>query len=318
MKVVLAGGSGQAGTVLARELAGGGHRVVVLSRRPAPEDGPVRTVDWDGRSLGQWADEIDGADAVINLAGRSINCRHTPANQRLILQSRVDATRVIGRAITEAARPPAVWLNASAATLYSHLGDAPHDERSGVIGGAEPGLPPKWRAILDVVRAWEAELAAADTPRTRKLALRISLLLGTGRGGVFDTLARLARLGLGGRAGDGRQFVSWIHERDFAGAVLWLIGQPGIEGPVNLAAPDPRPNGEFMAVLRRAAGVPFGLPTPAPLLELGALVMRTESKLVLKSRRVWPGRLLEGGFVFQYPSWEQAAPELLQRWRQSD
>lgn len=313
MKVVLAGGTGQAGTLLARELATAGHAVVVLSRGRPDQDGSPRTVFWDARTLGDWAAEVDGAGAVINLAGRSINCRHTPANQRLMLQSRLDATRVIGRAISEAARPPKVWLNASAATLYSHLTDRPHDETTGVIGGSEPGLPPKWRFILGLVKEWEAAQREADTPKTRKVALRISLLLGVGKGGVFDTLYTLVRLGLGGKVGDGRQYVSWIHEQDFARAVSWLLEHDSLEGPVNLAAPDSLSNADFMAVLRTVQGMPLGLPTPAPLLELGAWLMRTESKLVLKSRRVRPGRLLDSGFEFRYPDWDSAARELVTR-----
>lgn len=313
MKVVLAGGSGQAGRVLARALVQAGHRVVVLSRRPGEEHAEVRTAVWDGRSLGQWAEELDGAGAVINLAGHTINCRHTPANQQRILHSRLEATRVIGQAIAEAARPPEVWLNASSATLYTHRADSPQDEQQGVVGGAEPDLPPKWRFVLEVVKAWEGELAAADTPHTRRIALRITLLLGPGRGGVYDTLARLCRLGLGGPVGSGQQFVSWIHEQDFARAVLFLLEHREIRGPVNLGAPDPRTNREFMAVLRRELGVPFGLPAPAVALELGALLLRTESKLVLKSRRAWPGRLLEAGFEFRFPTWEDAARELVSR-----
>jgi uncharacterized protein (TIGR01777 family) len=313
MKVVLAGGSGQAGRLLARELGAANHSVVVLSRGEPDPDGTPRTVNWDARTLGEWADEVDGAGAVINLAGRSINCRHTLANQRLMRESRLEATRVIGRAINAAARPPKVWLNASAATLYSHVTDRPHDETSGVIGGAEPGLPPKWRFILQLVKDWEAAQTEADTPKTRKVALRTTLLLGVGKGGVFDTLYTLVRLGLGGKVGDGRQYVSWIHEQDFARAVMWLLEHDTVEGPVNLATPGPLTNADFMAVLRTVQGMPFGLPTPAPLLELGAWLMRTESKLVLKSRRVRPGRLLESGFEFLYPDWEDAARELVSR-----
>lgn len=314
MKVVLPGGSGQVGSVLIRSFAEQGHEVVVLARSPREIAG-ARVVSWDGRSLGAWAGEIDGADVVVNLAGRSVNCRYGPEHRREILDSRVDSTRIVGEAIEVAVRPPAVWLQASTATIYAHRFDAPNDEATGILGGDEPDVPETWRFSIDVARAWERTLDAAVTPKTRKVALRSALTLSPDRGGIFDALYGLVRRGLGGRAGDGRQFVSWIHETDFARAVDWLIARDGISGPVNLAAPEPLPWDPFMKAIREAAGVRMALPSTRLMLEIGAFVMRTETELILKSRRVVPARLLSGGFTFEFARWPEAAQDLVQRSR---
>jgi uncharacterized protein (TIGR01777 family) len=309
MKFVLPGGSGQVGTVLARALVREGHEVVVLSRHPSPA-GPARAVAWDARSLGPWAREIDGADVVINLAGRSVNCRYSAANRRLIMDSRVDSTRVVGEAIAAAARPPRVWLQASTATIYAHRLDAANDERHGILGGAEPDAPDTWRFSIDVARAWERALDEAITPHTRKVAMRSAMTMSPDRGGIFDTLLTLAKRGLGGPAAGGHQYVSWIHEQDFVRAVRWLIEHDDVAGPVNLASPNPLPNRDFMRELRRAAGAPIGLPATKLMLEAGAVLKRTETELILKSRRVVPGLLLERGFEFAYPDWGAAAQQL--------
>jgi uncharacterized protein (TIGR01777 family) len=312
MRYVLAGGSGQVGAVLTRALVAGGHEVAVLSRGGASgvAPGAARAVRWDGRTLGPWSEEIDGADVVVNLAGRSVNCRYSPANRRLMMDSRVDSTRVVGEAIAAAARPPAVWLQASTATIYAHRLDAPNDERSGMIGGGEHGAPETWRFSIDVARAWERTLDEAQTPHTRKVALRSAMTMSPDRGGIFDTLRTLARRGLGGPAAGGRQYISWIHHEDFTRAVAWLVEHDEIAGPVNLASPNPLPNADFMRELRRACGVPIGLPATKLMLEAGALLMRTETELVLKSRRVVPGRLLEHGFEFARPDWPAAVRDL--------
>ena len=314
MKIVLPGGSGQVGTVLARAFRADGHEVVVLSRRP---DGaqPWRVVAWDGATPGPWAAELDGADVVINLAGRIVDCRYTSENRRQILDSRVHSTRAVGAAIAACARPPATWLQASTATIYAHRYDAPNDEATGHLGGTEADAPDTWRFSTEVARAWEAALDEATTPYTRKVALRSAMTMSPDRGGIFDVLIGLVRKGLGGTAAGGRQYVSWIHERDFVRAVQWLITHPDMSGPVNLAAPNPLPYADFMRGLRQAAGVPFGLPATKWMLEIGALLMRTETELVLKSRRVVPGRLLAAGFEFEFPTWDAAAMELVARWR---
>ena len=311
MKIVIPGGSGQVGTILARAFHHGGHDVAVLSRQP--QRSPWRVVAWDGATLGNWQREIDGCDVVINLAGRSVNCRYTAANRNEILQSRVLSTRVVGQAIAAATRKPIVWLQASTATIYAHRYDGPNDEYSGILGGNEPDAPDTWRFSIDVAQAWERAFEEAVVGGTRKVALRSAMTLSPDAGGVFDTLLGLVRHGLGGSAGDGRQFMSWVHDDDFIAAVRWLIDRNDIEGAVNIAAPHPLPNAEFMQILREACGVPLGLPATKWMLELGAVFMRTETELILKSRRVVPARLLEHGFKFTYPDWRDAARDLCRR-----
>ncbi|MEU6476894.1 DUF1731 domain-containing protein [Streptomyces sp. NPDC047017] len=311
MKIVLPGGSGQVGTVLERALTAAGHQVVVLSRRPG-RPGQVR---WDGRTLGAWAREIDGCDVVVNLAGRSVSCRYTPANLKAMMDSRVDSARVVGEAIAAAARPPRVWLQMSTATVYAHRFDAPNDEATGVIGGSEPGVPGYWAYSVGIARAWEREQERAATPHTRKVALRSAMVMSPDRGGVLDVLLRLARLGLGGPVAGGAQYVSWIHDHDFVRAVRYLARREDITGPVNLAAPNPLPQRAFMRVLRTAWGVPVGLPATRWMAEAGALVLRSDTELLLKSRRVVPGRLLDAGFTFAHPHWPEAAVDLVRRVR---
>jgi uncharacterized protein (TIGR01777 family) len=244
-----------------------------------------------------------------------VNCRYGAANRRAIIESRVESTRVVGEAIARGARPPKVWLQASTATIYRHRFDAPNDEATGELGGGEPGAPDTWNFSIDVAKAWERTLEEARTPATRKVALRSAITLSPDRGGIFATLLALVRRRLGGTSGDGKQYVSWIHERDFVRAVDFLLRRDDLAGPVNLAAPEPLANREFMRDLREAWGVCLGLPSPAWLLEIGAFFLRTESELVLKSRRVVPGRLLAAGFRFDHPAWPEAARELCARWR---
>ncbi|WP_062351670.1 epimerase [Herbidospora yilanensis] len=310
-KIVMPGGTGQVGTILRRALRAAGHDVVVLTRRPS-RDGEV---GWDGQTPGPWTKEIDGSDVVVNLAGRSVDCRYTPANLRAMMDSRVNSTRVVGAAIAAAARPPRVWLQMSTATLYAHRLDAPNDEATGVIGGGEPGVPGYWGYSVEIAKAWEAAQERAGTPGTRKVALRSAMVMSPDRGGVFDVLSRLTRLGLGGPVGGGAQYVSWIHDRDFVRAVEFLVERDDLAGPVNLAAPGPLPQRAFMRVLRGAWGVPVGLPATRWMAEAGAFVLRTDTELLLKSRRVVPGRLLGAGFTFECPDWAGAAGDLVRRRR---
>jgi len=315
MKVVIPGGTGQVGTLLARALAAAGHEVVVLSRAPRPA--LWKTVAWDAETVGTWAAEFDGADAVVNLAGRSVNCRYSAANRRLITDSRVNSTRAVGAAIARATRPPRVWLQMSTATIYAHRYDAPNDEATGIVGGAEPGAPDTWKFSIDVATAWEKAASDIDTPHTRKVLLRTAMVMSPDRGGVFDTLLGLVRRGLGGTAGDGRQYMSWVHEHDFVRSVYWLIDRTDLSGPVNVAAPHPLPNRDFMRTLRTAWGTRVGLPVANWMLAVGAWLMRSETELILKSRRVVPGRLLDSGFTFDFPTWDAAAADLCARWRRT-
>ncbi|KUL76586.1 MULTISPECIES: TIGR01777 family oxidoreductase [unclassified Streptomyces] len=312
MKIVIPGGTGQVGTVLKRALSAAGHEVVVLTRRPAR----AGEVGWDGTTLGPWGAEIDGSDVVVNLAGRSVSCRYTAPNLKAMMDSRVRSTGIVGEAIAKAARPPRVWLQMSTATVYAHRFDAPHDEATGVIGGREPDVPGYWSYSVDIAKAWERALDEADTPHTRKVALRSAMVMSPDRGGVFDVLLRLARLGLGGPVAGGRQYVSWIHEHDFVRAAEFLIARDDLSGPVNLAAPQPLPQRRFMSALRSAARVPVGLPATKAMAEIGAFVLRSDTELLLKSRRVVPGRLLDAGFGFTHPDWPGAARELVGRRRE--
>lgn len=314
MKIVVPGGSGQVGTILARAFTAAGHEVVILSR--SAERKPWRTVLWDGATLGNWAEEIDGCDVVINLAGRSVDCRYGAANRRAILDSRVNSTRVVGQAIEAATRPPGTWLQASTATIYAHRYDAPNDEQSGILGGSEPDAPDTWRFSIDVAKAWESEVDRFSLPSTRTVKLRSAMVMSPDRGGIFDVVMGLVRKGLGGRAGHGRQYVSWIHHVDFVRAVQWLIAEE-LTGVVNLTSPNPLPNRDFMRELRVAAGRSIGLPATRWMLEVGAVFLRTETELILKSRRVVPGRLLENGFEFRFPDWPAAAAQLMRAWRGS-
>lgn len=310
MKIVIAGGRGHVGAVLLRAFHAKKAEVVVLSRSTRPIHNASRVVQWDGESLGDWRQEIDGADVVINLAGRSVDCRYNTKNLAAMLESRLRSTSVIGEAIQAASRPPKVWLQAGTATIYAHRYDAPNDEATGIIGGDESEAPPKWKASVAIARAWELALDRAETPHTRKVMMRSAMVMSADQGSVFDVLAKLARRGLGGTIGDGKQFVSWVHEDDFANAVNWLIERDDFEGAVNIAAPEPLPNREFMRELRDACRRGWGLPAPEWLLEIGCWALRTESELVLKSRRVIAGRLMNSGFEFAYPKWGDAARAL--------
>jgi uncharacterized protein (TIGR01777 family) len=258
VKIIIPGGSGQVGTILAGHFHAHSHDVIVLSRKP--QAAPWRVISWDGQSPGPWAREIDGADVLINLAGRSVNCRYTPKNRPLIMDSRILSTRAVGEAIARAVRPPRVWLQASTATIYAHTYDKPNDELTGVIGGAEPNATDTWRFSIGIATSWEKAFDEAVTPRTRKVCMRSAMTMSPDRGGVFDVLLGLVRRRLGGKAGDGKQWVSWIHDVDFIRAVEYLIDRE-IAGPVNLTAPEPQTNEEFMRVLREASGVRFGLPS---------------------------------------------------------
>ncbi len=303
------------GTILARHFHEQNQMVTVISRYPNPRE--WQTVHWEPDAIGAWTECLHGAHVVVNLAGRSVDCRYNAAHRREIKNSRLQTTALLGSAIAQSSSPPRVWLNASTATIYRHSLDRPMDESSGEIGGAEPDLPAAWRFSIDVATSWEQAFFSAQTPRTRKVALRAAMVMSPSAGGAFDAFLRLVRFGMGGRAGSGCQFVSWIHEVDFIRSIEFLIAREDLVGPVNVCSPNPVTNEEFMCDLRSAWGAgPMGLPLPKPLLELGAFLLRGETELVLKSRRVVPGRLLEAGFEFQFPDWRGACQDLVERWRE--
>jgi uncharacterized protein (TIGR01777 family) len=311
-RIVLAGGTGQIGSLLARHFHTSGHQVCVLARTTLSAPWPMAA--WDGEQLGAWVASLEGTDVLINLAGRSVNCRYNHRNRRDILQSRVRSTELLGRAISKLDQPPRLWLNASTATIYRHSLDRAMGE-DGELGGREPGVPPEWHFSIEVAKQWEEAFFAAHTPATRKVALRSAMTMSPDSDGIFDTLLRLVRLGLGGKAGSGRQYVSWIHERDFIRALEFLIACDTIEGVVNVSSPHPLPNTEFMQILREAWGIRYGLAASAWMLEVGALLMQTETELILKSRRVVPARLLDLGFQLEFPHWPEAARNLVSQWR---
>ena len=337
-RIILAGGTGFLGGVLVKHFAALNWEVVVLTRRARADSVvgqasrlsggadkshdaldrqdacpttkfPVREVAWNGETVGDWARELEGADVVVNLCGKSVDCRYTTANKKLLIESRTLPTRAIGLAIASCKSPPRVWLNASSATLYKHTFDTPMDE-AGPQGSTHEA---KDEFSIEIINQWERALNEAMTPHTRKVALRTTMVLGLGSNSVVPVLRRLTRLGLGGRMGSGRQFVSWMHEEDFVRAIEWVIAHEELSGPVNYAAPNPLPNAEMMRTFREVCGVPVGLPATEWMLEIGAFFLRTETELILKSRRVVPGKLLASGFEFRFPMFRGALADLLGR-----
>ena len=321
LRIVIPGGSGHVGHLLARCFQDRGHHVTILTRGPYTAN--WQTMHWDGRRTGPWIEALEGADVCINLAGRSVNCRYNDENRRTIYDSRIGTTRLLNQVIANLGDPPRVWLNASTATIYRHSLDRPMDETTGELGGGEMiskyrRAPETWDFSIRVAKDWEKAFFATPTPRTRKVALRSAIVMSPVPGSAFATFSNLVRTSLGGKQGNGRQYISWIHETDFASALEFLIRREDIDGAVNIAAPNPLPNRDFMRELRDAWGMPNGLPAPRPLLAVAAAIMRTETELVLKSRRVIPGRLLQAGFEFQFPTWPQAADDLVQQWKRRD
>lgn len=309
-KIVIAGGSGFLGGTLAKHFGTLGWEVVILTRSLKPRSDSVREVGWDARTLGDWVRELNGATAVVNLTGRSVDCRYNAKNRREIMESRVNSTRVVGEAIARCANPPRVWLNSSTATVYKHTFSKPHDESSREMDSAKDA---KDAFSVEVAQAWERTLNEAITPNARKVALRTSMVLGFGRNSVFPVLRRLTRFGLGGKQGSGKQFVSWIHEADFCRVVEWIISHEELAGPVNVCAPNPLPNAEVMKLFREVCRVPFGLPATEWMLEIGAFFLRTETELIFKSRRVIPGRLIQSGFQFRFPFFRDALKDLVSK-----
>ncbi|MFD1255785.1 TIGR01777 family oxidoreductase [Mucilaginibacter terrae] len=300
-KIVLAGGNGYLGTVLAnyyKELA---HEVIILSRKAAPAKGNIKTLVWDGQTEGEWGQYLEDADVLINLCGKNVNCRYTGQNKQAIIQSRVVPTRLLGKVLNTLANPPKLWINVTSATIYRHAEDYAQDETTGEIG---------YGFSIDVCKQWEQTFFDTPTPATRKLALRMGIVLGRDDG-VFPRLLNLVKLGMGGQQGDGKQYVAWVHQQDVARITEWLMQHPELEGVVNCTAPEAVKNQDLMRIIRKAYGMPFGLPAPQWLLEIGARLIGTETELILKSRWVAPQRLLDNGFTFQFPKAEHAVHDIL-------
>jgi len=315
LRIVIPGGSGQVGRLLAQHFCGQGHAVTILTRRPASEAQLWLEVAWDGVTPGPWMAELEGADVCLNLAGRSVNCRYTARNRQEIYDSRIVPTRLLNEVIAGLKTRPRVWMNASTATIYRHSLSEPMNEATGELGGNEPGAPETWNFSIRVAKDWERAFFETEIQGTRKIALRSAVTFSADKGGIFDMLSTMVRRGLGGTNGSGAQMVSWVHGEDFCRAVDFLIANESLAGVVNIASPHPVANREFMRVLRRAWGVPLGLPAPAWLIEIGCFLLRTESELVMKSRNVVPGRLEEIGFRFLFPDWPEAARDLVTQWR---
>lgn len=303
--IVIFGANGFLGRYLTRHFARNGKEVVAIARNREGWSGDGMFLEWDGKTPGPWALALEGAEAVINLAGRSVNCRYTPENRRLIKQTRVDATRVIGQAIAGCKTPPKTWLNASTATWYRHAEDRPQNDWLG-----EPGEG----FSCEVAQAWEDAFFEAAVPAaTRKLALRIGMVLANEETTVYDVLRKLTARGLGGAMGSGNQRISWIHMEDFLRAVDFVIGDPFLDGVVNVTAPECPTNREWMRTFRESVGMPLGLPATESMLEIGARLMGTETELVLKSRWVESVRLRDAGFRWHWPRAADAVADLAGR-----
>ena len=301
-RVILAGGSGFVGRSLTPLLASAGYEIVILSRSPSPRQNGVVSVAWDGKTLGDWASSIDGAAAVVNLTGRSINCRHTPKNRRLIIETRVESVRVLGQAIARAAQPPAAFVQASAIGIYGDAGDRWCDENA----------PPGRDFTAEVCQRWEAAFHEMVAPQTRKVLLRLGVVLGPD-GGFLKVLSKLTRLFLGGHVGSGRQFISWIHQADLGRMFLEGIAKPEMAGVFNATSPNPVCNAEFMRELRRTLRRPWSPPVPGFALHIGSRLIGTEASLALTSQRCAPRHFLEQDFRFDFPELRVALQNLLLR-----
>jgi len=302
-KVVIAGGTGFLGKMLRAHFTQCNYQVVVLSRSTHRGADNISYVKWDGENLGKWKNEMEGAHALINLCGKSVDCRYTERNKKQIYDTRLKSTKILGKAIKDCENPPKVWINSSSATIYRHAEDRDMDEETGEIGTG---------FSVDVCQKWENTFFDSITPGTRKVALRIAIVLGK-ESGALQPLRNLATIGFGGRQGNGSQYFSWIHEKDFINSVNFIVENKELSGVYNVAAPNPVKNVQFMSILKKALKIPFGVPMHKWMLEMGALIIRTETELILKSRRVVPKKLIEEGYKFQFPNLEKALSNLVHK-----
>jgi len=298
-RLVLAGGKGFVGQELARTLTGS-REIVVLTRSAAPGNGEVRHAVWDGQNVGAWKQWLDGAHALVNLTGARIDCPHTPENRREILDSRVNSVRVLSKAVLECDRPPHVWVQASAVGYYGDTSPRISDE----------GSPPGEGFIAEVCKEWESAFQAAALPATRKVTLRLAPVLGR-EGGILPALSNITRLFLGGAAGSGEQYMSWIHIADLTTMFQWALDRDDLDGVFNASSPNPVQNSEFMRTLRRALHRPWTPRVPAWAVRLSAHIIGTDPNLILQGQRCTPKRFVDKGFTFQYPSLGSALEDLL-------
>jgi uncharacterized protein (TIGR01777 family) len=294
--MVIAGGSGFMGSALTQYFEGRDWKVWVLTRYPKK----AQDIPWDGETSGAWSTCIEGADVLVNLAGKSVDCRYTAKNKQAIKDSRVKSTIILGQALQNLESPPKVWLNASSATTYIHAENLRMTESEGIIGDD---------FSMNICKSWEAAFFDSVNPKVRKIAMRTAIVLGK-NGGALPMLRRVTTFGLGSPHGDGQQWVSWIHIHDFCRTVDFLIQNQDCAGPYNISSPNPVKNHALITHLRTKQRVPFALPQPVFLLEFGAWIIGTETELLLKSRNVYPQRLLDSGFKFSFPEIEAALSHL--------
>lgn len=314
-KIILAGGTGFIGQEMAKYFSKE-NQIVVLSRQLQNAQNnrhhytslnqhdiqSIQFVKWDGKTSGEWIKELNGADLVINLAGKTVNCRYTQKNKKEIFDSRTDSVRAIGAAINQCTTPPKLWINASSATIYRHAEDRPQDEYSGKHGDG---------FSVQVCKLWEKTFYEQTTPATRKVALRMAITLGPG--GVLIPYFNLLKFGLGGKQGSGKQMYSWVHIEDTSRMIEWIDTHTNIEGTFNCCSPNPVTNAAFMKSLRKATDHIIGLPAYEWILKLGASLIGTETELVLKSRWVMPTKIIESGFIFAYPFLEDAFADIISK-----
>ncbi len=299
-KLIIAAGTGFLGNVLVNYFKNKAENIVILTRGKDNTIDNIKYVHWDAKNLGEWKHQMDGAEVLINMTGKSVDCRYHQKNRDIILSSRVDSTTVLGEAISGCENPPLLWLNSSTATIYRHSLDKEMDEETGEIGTG---------FSVNVATNWENTFFSQQTPQTRKVALRTSIVLGK-NGGAFQPILNLVKIGFGGKQGNGNQKFSWIHETDFARSLEFIIKNLDIKGPVNIVAPTPTDNKGLMKTLRAIKKMPFGIPLSKPLLEIGARIIKTETELILKSRNVIPKKLQDHGFKFSYPKLRDAIQDL--------
>ncbi|MFC4817493.1 TIGR01777 family oxidoreductase [Flavobacterium sp. GCM10023249] len=300
-KIVIVAGTGFLGQILVDYFQKETTEIIILTRGKTKTKGNIKFVHWNAKTLNTWQQELENADALINLAGKSVDCRYTEENKVGILNSRVDTTQLLNKAVLQCKNPPKIWLNSSTATIYRHSEDKKMDEYTGEIGDD---------FSMNVAKSWEKAFFETETPKTQKTALRTSIVLGKS-GGAFLPIKNLTQMGFGGKQGSGNQFISWIHEKDFARALAFII-EKQITGVINIVATNPAKNTDFMRTLRKAMGIPFGTPIGKRLLKFGAKLIGTEAELVLKSRNVIPTRLQENRFKYEFENLNEAFKNLLE------
>ena len=301
-KLIIAAGTGFLGQVLVDHFKDSFDEIVILTRGKSENKNNIKYVNWNAKTFSGWEKELENTDVLINLAGKSVDCRYNEKNKQEIFNSRIESTKILNEAVLQCKNPPKHWLNSSTSTIYRFSLDKQMAETTGEIGND---------FSMNIAKSWEKAFFETKTPKTLKTALRTSIVLGK-NGGAFIPLKTLAKLGMGGKQGNGKQFISWIHEKDFARAVAFVI-ENKLENEINIVSPNPIRNVDFMSKLRKTVGMSFGISQPEWLLELGSKIINTETELVLKSRNVIPKRLQENGFTFKYDSVDKTFENLLQK-----